>query len=270
MLLLIKNKYILKKVFENLEPVKYLEIIRYNKNLKNSLGLTIKDYESAYKEYNKIEIEVIPTIENTYGEHPKCIKIPEDNKSYYHIYLYDQNDKIIEDNHKDEDEDEIEISKIKIIIYAEVKSLKGLFNSCYKLQEVNFIKFNRKDITDMSSMFDMCLNLVKLNMANLKNPNVADMNCMFSSCLSLKQINLSNFNTSKVTNMAHMFYNCHNLEELDLSCFNTSNVTKMDFMFYNCSSLKKLNLSNFDTSKVASLAQPILLIWAGCFFDVVH
>ena len=53
MLLLIKNKYILKKVFENLDSARYLEIIRHNKNLKNSLGLTIKDYESCYKEYNK-------------------------------------------------------------------------------------------------------------------------------------------------------------------------------------------------------------------------
>jgi surface protein len=247
MLLLIKNKYILKKVFENLDSARYLEIIRHNKTLQNTLGLTIKDYESCYKEYNKIEIEVKTTVEKKYDENLKFINIPEEDKSYYHIYYYGPNDEIIEDYHKDE------ISKIKIIIDVEVKSLKGLFQSCYDLEEVNFIKCNRKDITDMSSMLFMCFNLVKVNMANLKTPNVTDMNCLFGNCLSLNQVNLSNLNTSKVTNMAHMFYNCHNLEELDLSSFNTSNVTKMDFMFYNCSSLKKLNLSNFDTSKVASI-----------------
>ena len=135
----IRNKYLLKNILDYVERKQCLSLIKYNKALQKKLDISIKDY----KEYNQIEIEVIPTIENTYGEYLKCIKFPEDNKSYYHIYLYDQNNKIIEDNHKDEDE--IEISKIKIIIDAEVKSLKGLFNSCYKLQEVNFIKFNRKD-----------------------------------------------------------------------------------------------------------------------------
>ena len=42
------------------------------------------------------------------------------------------------------------IDKIKIIIDKEINSLEGLFKNCAEIEEINFIKFNRKDKTNMS------------------------------------------------------------------------------------------------------------------------
>ena len=59
----IKNKYILKLIFEKLQKNKFLGIIRYNKKLQKLLCIDIINYKI---EYCKIEIEIIP-FENTYG-----------------------------------------------------------------------------------------------------------------------------------------------------------------------------------------------------------
>ena len=40
----VKSKYILKKIFNNLEKKKLLEIIKYNKNIKKRINININDY----------------------------------------------------------------------------------------------------------------------------------------------------------------------------------------------------------------------------------
>ena len=55
----IKSKYILKHIFGNLDKKIQLEIIRYNKNIRDKLNINLNDYI----EYPKIEIEIIP-VEN--------------------------------------------------------------------------------------------------------------------------------------------------------------------------------------------------------------
>ena len=49
----IKNKYILQQIFQNMKSYKYLDIIRYNKKIQNKLDLTIKDFEIAFKDFDK-------------------------------------------------------------------------------------------------------------------------------------------------------------------------------------------------------------------------
>ena len=71
------------------------------------------------------------------------------------------------------------MTKIKIIIDYQVKSFKELFSGCYYIESINFKKFYRNNITDMSYMF--------------------------AGCSSLKELNLNNFNTNNVTNMSDMF-----------------------------------------------------------------
>ena len=71
------------------------------------------------------------------------------------------------------------MTKIKIIIDYQVKSFKELFNEVKSIESINFRKFHRDNITDMSYMFD--------------------------GCSSLKELNLNNFNTNNVTNMYGMF-----------------------------------------------------------------
>ena len=50
----IKNKYIIQKLFDNIEKDKFLNIIRYNKNIQNKLDVDI----NIYKKYSQIIFEI--------------------------------------------------------------------------------------------------------------------------------------------------------------------------------------------------------------------
>ena len=151
----------------------------------------------------------------------------EEIKNKYKIYtnVYTEDGMIKRENyHEYYIDEEDKVTKIKIIIDYQVKSFKKLFDDCECIESINFKKFYRNNINDMSYMF--------------------------AGCSSLKQINLNNFNTNNVTNMSSMFFGCSSLKELNLNNFNTNNVTNMSYMFNGCSSLKELNLNNFNTNKV--------------------
>ena len=75
----LKSDYFLQKLYDNMPKKKKLEIVKYNKKIQNRINLSVKDY----KEYCKIEIEIIPAI-NKYGY---FIHIDENDKLYYHIYF---------------------------------------------------------------------------------------------------------------------------------------------------------------------------------------
>ena len=96
----IKSKYILQKIFDNLETKRKLNLIKLNKNIKERLDININDY----KEYFETVIEVKP-IKRNYGSNFINIE-NEDDKKYIHIYL---------DNDKE---------KHKNIILMQMKKLK--------------------------------------------------------------------------------------------------------------------------------------------------
>ena len=128
----IKSRYILSKIYNNMNIKKKLEIVKYNKRIQNRLNLDVKDY----KEYSEIEIEIIP-IKDKYG---KYINIKENDKLYYHIYFNDNKEEIknkCEINKKDK------VTKIKIIIDYQVKSFNHLFSECRCIESINFKKFYR-------------------------------------------------------------------------------------------------------------------------------
>ena len=198
----IKSRYILSKIYNNMTIKKKLEIVKYNKRIQNRLNLDVKDY----KEYSEIEIEIIPKK----GEYGEFMKVDENDKLYYHIYFNDNKEEIknkYEINKKDK------VTKIKIIIDYQVKSFKKLFYDCDCIESINFKKFYRNNITDMSYMFFGCSSLKEINLSSFNTNNVSDMSYMFIWCSSLKEINLSNFNTNNVTNMSEMFYGCSSLKE---------------------------------------------------------
>ena len=120
----IKSKYIIKYIFKYLLRFKYLDILRHNKALQNSLQLSIKDYEAAYKEHNQIEIEIIPEEQN---DKYIIINYDEKDKSYFHIYYDDENKeregKYLEGNP----------SKIKVKIDVEAKNFQGLFQNIFNI-----------------------------------------------------------------------------------------------------------------------------------------
>ena len=236
----IKSEYMLKKVFNYLDLIKLLNLIKKSKLYQNKLN---KDINSYKDEYSKIEIEIIPAQSD-------LIPFINDNIKdvNYHFYINDKKEEFKRnyllrmDNAK----------KIKVIIDKNKKSLKGLFQNCVYNKKITFTKFNRNDIEDMSFMFNECQSLKKL-IFNFNTSNVFDMSYMFSECNLLKELNLSNFKTDKVNSMSFMFNGCFCLEKLNLLNFCTKGVLSMKYMFNECSSLKELDLSNFLTDNVVDM-----------------
>ena len=195
----LKSDYFLQKLFNSLFTKKSLYIIKYNKKIKDRLGISVKDYKEYSEKYSSIEIE-IKTIKKIYG---KFINIKEENEKYYHIY-FDNNKEEIKRNSLYFNEN---VKKIKIIIDYQINSFEGLFefNGYDCIEYINFKKFYRTNITNMVGMFNGCSKLKELHLSNFNTSNVTNMNSMFYGCRSLKELNLSNFNTNNVTNMNSMF-----------------------------------------------------------------
>ena len=184
----IKSRLILSKIYNNMTIKKKLEIVKYNKKVQNILNLSLKDYKEYPKTYSSIEIEIIP-VKGKYGE---FIKVDKNDELYYHIYFNDNKEEIKDKYRiKEEDgvtkkeyyiEEEDDVSKIKIIIDYQVKSFQKLFFNCYCIESINFKKFHRNNITNMSHMFFCCSSLKKLNLTNFNTNNVTDMRWMLRGC----------------------------------------------------------------------------------------
>ena len=242
----VKSDFILKKLKLYLNQIKYLKIFKYTKNFQQKLNIDINEY----KTFLQIEIELKIYQDDPYleGEGENFINYA-GNKSNYHIY-FENEEKESKRNYISKKDN---ISKIRIIIDRDIKSFKELF-SYSSAREINFIKFNRKDITNMNSMFKECSYLNKLYLSNFNTENVSDMRNMFSFCSELKELDLSKFNTSNVLYMNNMFECCAKLEHLDLKNFDTSKVLNMSSMFSYCESLRYLDLGNFNTIKVTDMS----------------
>ena len=81
----VKSKYILKKIFLNLQKGKFLNIIKYNNKLKNRFNITINDFKEYSEILSPIEIEII------YISNKRCkfLNFYEQNTHLYHIYFND-------------------------------------------------------------------------------------------------------------------------------------------------------------------------------------
>ena len=129
----IKSNYILNKIFSPLERVK-CEMIRYNKKLKERLGITIDYYKALYKKYNIIEVDVI--LDGKYRlNYYHILSLIKSN--YIHVYTEEKKEDITENYAQ---ENKIKYSKIKLIIEPDWLSLKELFYKFSIAQEINFIK----------------------------------------------------------------------------------------------------------------------------------
>ena len=210
----LKSKYILKKVFNLLQKKKLLEIIKYNKKIQQKLNINFNDYKVYSELYSSIEIEVIP-VKNKYGEFINIDK--KKDEKYYHIHFNNNKEEIKRTYLTKEDK----VSKINITIDYQVKSINQLFYFCENIESINFKKFSRNNINNMSLMFFACYSLKEINFTKFNTDNVIDMSYMFRHCLSLKKLDLSKFNTENVVYMIEMFFQCSALQEINLSSFNT-------------------------------------------------
>ena len=250
----LKSNFFLRILFSHLKKIKFLEIIKYNKNIQKKVSLSIKDYKEYSELYTPIEIELIPTI----GEYCNIIYFPKETQ-YYHIYfIYSSGNK--KESNKYYLSKFHKVAKINIIIDYQIKSFANLFSVCKGIVSIDFKKFHRKNITNMSNMFYQCESLKEINLSNFNTDNVTNMSDMFYGCSSLEKINLSNYHTENVTNMRCMFYGCSSLKEINLSNFNTNKIKYIRSMFEGCSSLEKLNLSNFNIENV----EDISYLCSGC------
>ena len=96
MLLILKSKYILQFIFDNLSKRKSLNFIKYNKNIQNQIDININDYKEFSEIYSSIEMEIIP-VNNKYG---KFINIDKENEIFYHIYFNNNKEEIKRNNLK--------------------------------------------------------------------------------------------------------------------------------------------------------------------------
>ena len=89
-----QNDYFLQKLFNHLLKKKSLDIIKYNKSIKNRLNISIKDYKEYSELYSSIELELKP-VNNKYG---RFIHIHKKDQKIYHIY-FDNNKEEIKRNY---------------------------------------------------------------------------------------------------------------------------------------------------------------------------
>ena len=142
----LKSDYFLQKLFDNLERKKLLDIVKYNKYMKQRININITDYKEYSEKYSSIEIEIIPKL-NKCGNFINIFN-KEDIK-YFHIYFNDNKEEI-KRNYIYENE---KIKKIKIIIDYEFESFHRLFLFCECLESITFKKFKRNNIFNMAYMF---------------------------------------------------------------------------------------------------------------------
>ena len=81
----LKNDYILKKIFYNMQKKITLKIIKCNINIQKRLNININDYKDFYE---KIELEIIPILRGPF------INIKEEDEKYFHIYFNDNKEEI--------------------------------------------------------------------------------------------------------------------------------------------------------------------------------
>ena len=120
----------MKKVFNNLEKKRTLDIIKYNKILNKRINIDINDYKNYSETNTSIEIEIKPC-KNKYGE---FINIYDKDKSYFHLY-FNNNKEEVKRNNFDENDN---VKFIKIIIDYKIKSFYNLFYRCYCIESIYF------------------------------------------------------------------------------------------------------------------------------------
>jgi len=137
---------------------------------------------------------------------------------------------------------------------SDVTRMRGMFNGCSSLTDLDLSGFDTSSVTDMRMMFQNCASLTSLDLPGFDTSSVTDMRVMFQNCANLTSLDVSSFDTSNVIDMGAMFANCERLTGLDLSGFDTSHVTNMAAMFCICEDLTSLDLTGFDTSNVAYMS----------------
>ena len=117
----LKSDYFLKKLYDYLKMKRFLEIVKYNKNIQQRVNIDINTFKEYIEKYSSIEIEIIPN-ENRSSRFINR-DIDKEDGLYYHIYFNDNKEKEIRKNCLKEGD---HVSKINIIIDYQVNSFKKI------------------------------------------------------------------------------------------------------------------------------------------------
>ena len=151
------------------------------------------------------------------------------------------------------------LKSIKNIQPADIWSMKGLFNNCKQLTDINFMKdWNIYAVDSLVSVFQSCEQLADINILSTWDvSNVLSMKEMFRDCKNIDTLEpLRNWDTSKVTDMEGLFRNCQKITSIDpIKNWNTSNVVSMTYLFHDCDNLESIDISNWDLSNVTNMTQ---------------
>ena len=243
-------------IFKHLTLKIGMDIIKYNKNLKDNLGYST----DMYKNYYSIMFEIIPKNNITQKSRfinfdPECLDI---------TLINDNNQIKIHRNYLQQDD---KAKMIKITLKTKTKTLKNLFFDSDCIKEIRFKRFYRNDIIDISGMFMNCKNIEIIKFDEFKTCSVIDMSNLFMNCFSVVNLDLSGFETSNVNNMKNMCRNCGNLININISSFNTKNVLNMSYMFGYCQKINIISLSNFKTEKVVELN--LILYFSELLLEII-
>ena len=110
-----------------------------------------------YEKYGIIEIEIIPVAIKK-KKRKKFIDLNREDKPYCHIYINNDTQDIDSNHIVQEDE----VFVIKIILDYKFDHFWYLFSECDAIEEINVIKFNRKNIDTLGYMFYKCPFLTKV------------------------------------------------------------------------------------------------------------
>jgi len=171
----IKSKYILKKIFYNLQKKRFFKITQYNKKYQNRLGISIDDYKKISR---IVEIKIIHA-KNKYGTIINIVN--KEEKSYFHIY-FNNCEKEINRNYITKNDN------VKAIQDESLKYFNDLFYLCDCIESINFKIFNVYDIKSMKYMFYGCSSLKKLDVSKIETYKITGVIGVFSGCKSLKKL----------------------------------------------------------------------------------
>ena len=142
-------------------------------------------------------------------------------------------------------------------------SMRGTFQNCFYLDNLQDLEWNVKNVKDMSYLFSGCINIKYISFKNWQTGNIQDMSYIFHDNRKLRYIEgLKQFETTNVTSLECMCSGCSNLEKIDdISEWKTKNLVNMGEMFKGCNSLTGLpDLSKWDISNVKDIHE----IFYGC------
>lgn len=95
---------------------------------------------------------------------------------------------------------------------ARPTTCQNWFQDFILLKEIEGLSYlNTSAVTSMKGMFESCKKLQSLDVSQFNTSNVTDMEQMFAYCPKLLTLDVSNFDMQKVTTIKRMFYNCFGL-----------------------------------------------------------